>query len=69
MSHNTLEAYFKNIFAMTYHHKYSISDLESMMPFELDVYIAILNNYIAVKEEEALQASKQAEAIAAARRY
>lgn len=69
MSHSTLEAYYKNIFALTHHHKYSISDLESLMPFELEVYIAILNDYVAVQEEAALQAQKQAEAIAAARRY
>lgn len=64
MSHTTLEAYFKNIFAMTFHHKYSIADLENLVPFELEIYVSLLNDYIAMKEEEALQAQLRAEALA-----
>jgi len=31
------------------HHKYSLSEIESLMPWERDVYINLLANYI--KEE------------------
>ena len=31
-SHNNLENYFKTNFAMMQHHKYSLSDIENMIP-------------------------------------
>ena len=31
------------------HHKYSISDIEQMLPWERDIYVSMLTNYI--KEE------------------
>lgn len=55
MSHNTLEGYFKTIFSLAQHHKYSISDLESLMPFERDVYVDILKDFIEQQEEEIKQ--------------
>jgi len=35
------------------HHKYSLSELESMMPWEREIYVSLLSNYI--KEEELKQ--------------
>jgi len=32
------------------HHKYSLSELDSMLPWEREIYIALLLNHI--KEEE-----------------
>jgi hypothetical protein len=32
------------------HHKYSLSEIESMLPWERDIYIALLINYL--KEEK-----------------
>lgn len=37
------------------HHKYSLSDIENMMPWERDIYLALLQNYI---EEENLKAQQ-----------
>ena len=34
------------------HHKYSITEIENMMPWERDVYVALLKQYI---EEENLK--------------
>jgi hypothetical protein len=31
------------------YHKYSITEIENMMPFERDIYVGLLHNYI---EEE-----------------
>lgn len=45
MNHNTLENYYKTIFAMAHHHHYSISDLESLISYELDVYITLLKDH------------------------
>jgi hypothetical protein len=35
------------------HHKYSLSELEYMMPWEREIYVSLLSNYI--KEEELRQ--------------
>ncbi len=37
------------------HHKYSLSDIENMMPWERDIYLALLQSYI---EEENLKAQQ-----------
>jgi len=49
MSHTSLEVYFKTNFALMQYHKYSLSDLENMMPWEREVYVTMLQQYI---EEE-----------------
>ena len=49
MSHIGLESYFKLNFALIQHHKYSLTEIENMMPWERDIYVGLLNQYI---EEE-----------------
>ena len=56
MSHTSLEVYFKTNFALMQYHKYSLSDLENMMPWEREVYVTMLQQYI---EEENLKAQQQ----------
>ena len=56
MSHTNLEAYFKTNFALMQYHKYSLSDLENMMPWEREVYVTMLQQYI---EEENLKSQQQ----------
>ena len=56
MSHISLESYFKLNFAMMQHHKYSLTEIENMMPWERDIYVGLLNQYI---EEENLKAKQQ----------
>ena len=55
MSHISLESYFKLNFAMMQHHKYSLTEIENMMPWERDIYVGLLNQYI---EEENLKAQQ-----------
>jgi len=38
------------------HHKYSLSDLENMIPWERDVYLSLLKQYI---EEENIKAQSK----------
>ena len=52
MSHIDLESYFKLNFALMQHHKYSLTEIENMMPWERDIYVSLLNQYI---EEENLK--------------
>ena len=56
MSHIDLESYFKLNFALMQHHKYSLTEIENMMPWERDIYVSLLNQYI---EEENLKARQQ----------
>jgi hypothetical protein len=50
VGHDSLENYFKTNFAMMQHHKYNLSDLENMLPWERVVYTDLLKQLI--KEEE-----------------
>jgi len=49
MAHIDLEAYYKVNFSLMQHHKYSLTEIENMMPWERDIYLAMLNQYV---EEE-----------------
>jgi hypothetical protein len=46
MIHNSLQNYYAIIFAMVQHHKYSITEIENMIPFERDIYVEMLTNYL-----------------------
>lgn len=37
---------------MAQHHHYSISELENMLPFERDIYIDLLKNYLEQEAEK-----------------
>ena len=49
LRHDNLENYYKTNFSLIQHHKYSLTELENMLPWERDIYIAMLIQYI---EEE-----------------
>jgi hypothetical protein len=46
MAHTSLESYFKINFAMMQHHKYSLTELENMMPWEREVYVSLLQQHV-----------------------
>jgi len=58
MSHMNLENYFRLNFALMQYHKYSLTEIENMMPWERDVYVMFLQEHL---EEEELK-RKQAQA-------
>jgi hypothetical protein len=33
-------------FALTFHHKYSLTEIEGMIPWERDAYLKIISSYI-----------------------
>ena len=55
MAHTDLASYFKINFALMQHHKYSLTEIENMMPWERDIYVGLLNQYV---EEENLKAKQ-----------
>ena len=50
LSHEGLVNYYNTNFQMMQHHKYSLGELEDMMPWERAIYIKLLLNHL---EEEA----------------
>lgn len=58
MGHERLVEYYKTNFALMQHHKYSITELEDMMPFERDVYIMLLSQFINEENNRMQQQSK-----------
>jgi hypothetical protein len=42
---------FNNNFSMMQHHKYSLTELENMIPWEKDIYTALLVNHVAEENE------------------
>ena len=41
-----LETYFRINFALMQYHKYSLTELENMIPWEREVYVGLLTEYI-----------------------
>lgn len=46
LCHDDLENFYRLQFALMQYHKYSLTELEEMLPFERDVYIALLTDYL-----------------------
>lgn len=55
--YDNLKNYFETNFALMQHHKYSLLDIEQMMPWEKSVYVTMLVNFIK-EENEKLQQEK-----------
>ena len=60
MGHDSLLNYYKTNFALMQHHKYSLDDLENMIPFERDIYIMLLSQHIE-EENDRIQQQNQAQ--------
>ena len=60
LSHDSVENYYKTNFGLIQHHKYSLTELENMIPFEREIYVGLLVNYIKEeKEKEQARRNKQ----------
>ena len=46
-----MEMYYKTNFGLMQHHKYSLEDIENMMPWEREVYVTLLTQYIEEENE------------------
>jgi len=40
------------VFSLVQHHKYSLDEIENLIPFERDLYVTMLANYIKDQEEK-----------------
>lgn len=53
MNYSTLANYYSTNFALAQHHKYSIGEIEELIPFERDIYVGMLMKYLDDAKEKA----------------
>jgi len=53
-----LEGYYKTNFALMQHHKYSLTEIENMMPWERQVYTTLLMQYLEQVRQEQQRAAQ-----------
>jgi|TARA_B110000881_G_scaffold201225_1_gene200122 hypothetical protein len=46
LCHTNLSNFYRISFAMAQHHKYSINEIEEMLPYERDLYFDMIVDYI-----------------------
>mgnify|MGYP000104876997 FL=1 len=51
-----LESYYRLNFALMQYHKYSLTEIENMMPWERDIYVGLLKQHL---EEERLKQQQE----------
>ena len=51
LSHDSLMNHYQTNFALVQHHKYSLTELENMYPFEREIYTSMLVKHL--EEEKA----------------
>jgi len=56
MVHMDLESYYKINFALLQYHKYSLTEVENLIPWERDIYIGMLKQHL---EDEKLKQQQQ----------
>ena len=59
LSHNSLENYYLTTFAMIQHHKWSLTEIEDMMPYEREIYVSLLMAWIEEENERRKQEQQQ----------
>ena len=57
MVHMDLENYYKINFALVQYHKYSLTEIENLIPWERDIYIGMLKQHLEDEKLKQQQAS------------
>tara|TARA_B100001287_G_scaffold37872_1_gene27162 strand:- start:158 stop:349 length:192 start_codon:yes stop_codon:yes gene_type:complete len=53
--HTSLDNYYETNFSLMQHHSWNLNEIEGMIPFEREIYVTYLKNYIEKKNLEAAQ--------------
>lgn len=51
--YDTLSNYYQTNFALIHHHKYSLTEIENLIPWEKFIYLELLMNVIREEQEQA----------------
>ena len=60
MVHMNLESYYRLNFALIQYHKYSLTEIENLIPWERDIYVGLLKQHL--EEEKLKQQQEQSNA-------
>ena len=60
LSHESLESHYLRNFALIQHHKYSLTELNEMIPWERQIYTELLSNWLKEQEQKAKEREQQA---------
>jgi hypothetical protein len=52
MSEESLVNHYNTNFQLMQHHNYSLSDLDNMIPYEREIYVTLLEQFIKQQKEE-----------------
>ena len=55
MGHDTLSNVIKSNFNLLHHHKWSLTEVENLMPWEKHIYTELLNDWVKEQEDKAKQ--------------
>lgn len=55
LGHTSLENYYVTNFALKQHHNWSITEMDAMIPWELEIYTALLNQYLEEEKQKRLE--------------
>lgn len=50
--YDTLTNHYQTIFTLTHDHKWSWSDIQNMVPFERDIYVILLRQWVEKRKDE-----------------
>lgn len=50
LGHTNLANHYQTLFSLVQYHKYSLTELENMLPYEFDLYVSLLASHL--KEQE-----------------
>ena len=55
MMHNSIISYYEKLFAFKQYHQWSVTEIENLMPWELEVMTALISNYLDAMEAKRKQ--------------
>ena len=58
LGHESLQNYYRMNFALMQYHKYSLAELEDMLPFERELYVHMLVQYLD-EEKQRIESKKR----------
>ena len=59
LCHESLVLYFKLNFQLMQHHKYSLSELENMLPWEREIYLNLLTKHVQEQNDKMKQQAQR----------
>ena len=59
MAHISVKLYYELNWNMMFHHNFSLTEIENMMPWEREIYIGLTMNYIEEENERVEQEQRK----------